>query len=826
MERRGRPFRDSAECAQTASLDVLPPMEAVRKRLDANFVASSALKVYLRIRPQVGGQNFTCPAFQPCGDKVVEFTTAALEHRRQKRFSFTKVFPEGSSQEQLFREAVQAPVDAFINGANVLLFTYGPTCGGKTYTMQGPPTDPGIVPRTLDRLFNLLGHQVCKGAPVRPDCFDDFVQLSEEEQAFALLQKTKLLGEKSARSAADFSTFHLPANDSDGSLFLSNSGDCSYSDRAQVMQAYFTTGGQVSLIVNICPAMSMLEESLNALEFSAVAIEVVPLQLESRHTRCKEAVRRLTERWHNASGSAGLPADPVASPAKDVAVAAALDADEAEELFETIEALQRDMDDMRGQLEWEKKMVAAKEAQVNDYKALVKDLERALRQQRESADEEMAIRVKNAIEITKLELFRKAEQGSTLELLKQLEEAQRRIAELEEEPCDRRSTVTTAAVETQTEEFDTGSAAAPTLEEQNRLMKAESEMHDLRSRFEESQSRLVIELQARKDAEVSVKEARKQLADVQQKLCMREVQQEGLERRLEELQQANDNMQKMAAELNCELERMHHDKQECELSVDVLREQLVNTTEALHEAEDKAKEEAARRAASSLALEQERKTIAEELAEARRLAHNAEESWELRLKEAHDELESCREKLLASEQSRQAAMASLEAKEEQLSSLQQAVKSAAEQEEVADENCPRHTRHAKRNTQRRTRATRSKAQSLASSEVSDSEADFKPPRRTPRRTKKSVAFPEDQLEEKEDRGSRAVLAEDNAVSSPFGKRIGDLLAGVLSIGTGSGVAAQTRTRRQLTATDAGFVELQDEQSPPTRRTAARRKAKQ
>ncbi|XP_075547983.1 uncharacterized protein LOC142582307 isoform X2 [Dermacentor variabilis] len=850
MERPGRPYTGSAESAQSASAELLPPVETVCKQLDANLAASSALKVYLRIRPRIGGRSFTNPAFQPCDDTTVESTTATLEHQHQKRFTFTKVFPEGSSQEQLFMEAVRNPVDAFVNGANVLLFAYGPTAGGKTYTMQGPPTDPGVVPRTLDRLFKLLGPQVCKGAPVRPDCFDDIVSLSAEEEASVLLQKAKLLGEKGARSAADFSTFHLPANDSDGSLFLSRSSDGGYGENAQVMQAYFTTRGQVSLVVNICPAMSMLEESLNALKFSAVAIEVVPLQLESRHVRCKEAVRRLTERWHRASGGEGLRDGSLApNLAEDVAAPAALDADEAEELFETIEALERDLEDTRGQLKWAQKMAAANEAQVNDYKDLVKHLEQELRKQRDSADREMAIRVRNACEITRLELYRRAERGSTMDLLGKLEEAQCRIAKLEKEldaqavhdvsvAEERHPAPTTVEVETQTEEFGDGPPAAATLKAQARLSEVESELRDLRSHLEESQSRLIDEMHARKDAEVSAERALEQLNDVQQRLATQEAEQEGLARHLEELQHANDHMQQMAAESNCKIEQMLRDMQERELALDVLREQLDDRTEALSVAEQRARaseDEAKKEAALRASAEKQSSAIAKELEKARKLAQSMAESRqeaELRLKAVQDDLQSCRKELLASEQSHQAAMASMEAKEEELSSLRQALKSATAteknvEEEAANENCPRRTRRTTRNTRRTTRATQAKARSVAPSEPSDSEADFKTPVRTPRarRTKKSAVPPEDLLEE-EDSKDRAVLADDNAESSPL-KRLGNFVAGMLSRGPTSSVTTSTRNRRQLLSTDAEFVELCDEQQPSaTRRTNARRQAKQ
>lgn len=57
-----------------------------------------------------------------------------------------QVFPELTGQ--VFDDATRSPLDAFVEG---------PTASGKTHTLQGPLTDPGIVPRSLDRLFKLHG---------------------------------------------------------------------------------------------------------------------------------------------------------------------------------------------------------------------------------------------------------------------------------------------------------------------------------------------------------------------------------------------------------------------------------------------------------------------------------------------------------------------------------------------------------------------------------------------------------------------------------------------------------------------------------------------
>ncbi|PNJ08088.1 KIFC2 isoform 2 [Pongo abelii] len=64
---------------------------------------------------------------------------------------------------QVFRE-LEPAVLSCLRGYSVCIFTYGQTGTGKTYSMEGPPEDPGIVPRALQSLFREMGagrqHQV------------------------------------------------------------------------------------------------------------------------------------------------------------------------------------------------------------------------------------------------------------------------------------------------------------------------------------------------------------------------------------------------------------------------------------------------------------------------------------------------------------------------------------------------------------------------------------------------------------------------------------------------------------------------------------------
>ena len=66
-------------------------------------------------------------------------------------------------------------VKELLEGTNCLLFTYGVTNSGKTYTIQGTPEDGGLLPRSLDVIFNSIEGCQCTGVRLQPKYFNDVV---------------------------------------------------------------------------------------------------------------------------------------------------------------------------------------------------------------------------------------------------------------------------------------------------------------------------------------------------------------------------------------------------------------------------------------------------------------------------------------------------------------------------------------------------------------------------------------------------------------------------------------------------------------------------
>lgn len=58
-----------------------------------------------------------------------------------------------STQTDIYNHTVQPLVQSVMDGFNGCIFAYGQTGTGKTFTMQGSASNPGIIPRTFEQIW-------------------------------------------------------------------------------------------------------------------------------------------------------------------------------------------------------------------------------------------------------------------------------------------------------------------------------------------------------------------------------------------------------------------------------------------------------------------------------------------------------------------------------------------------------------------------------------------------------------------------------------------------------------------------------------------------
>lgn len=114
------------------------------------------IRVFCRVRPPLDSEQEK----QLCGwNYLDEATVEIVNYDKNKAnsytFSFDQVFHPASDQECIF-EMVSPLIQSALDGYNICIFAYGQTGSGKTYTMDGISSNPGVIPQTVDLLFDSI----------------------------------------------------------------------------------------------------------------------------------------------------------------------------------------------------------------------------------------------------------------------------------------------------------------------------------------------------------------------------------------------------------------------------------------------------------------------------------------------------------------------------------------------------------------------------------------------------------------------------------------------------------------------------------------------
>lgn len=135
--------------------------------------ANDRLRVYVRVKPLDGDQKSIIDivddesiVFDPIdaeNEPSYEYTIhgktfKSIGARKNKHSSYTfdRVFDDHSTNYKIYETVTRPMVDATINGLNCSVFAYGTTGSGKTYTMLGNHSCPGVIYHTSKDLFDRL----------------------------------------------------------------------------------------------------------------------------------------------------------------------------------------------------------------------------------------------------------------------------------------------------------------------------------------------------------------------------------------------------------------------------------------------------------------------------------------------------------------------------------------------------------------------------------------------------------------------------------------------------------------------------------------------
>ncbi|MCI4384168.1 hypothetical protein PGIGA_G00035750 [Pangasianodon gigas] len=201
-----KPERVGSVTVEDLRKDLFTEFSKISASQEPVFGEKEHLQVYLRIRPLTSteselGESQDCISVELPDTVVLKAPRLSLTARQSEklgpqlaqRFQFSKVYGPETTQRQMFDGTTKALVKDVLGGENSLVFTYGVTNAGKTFTFLGPESDGGILPRSLNVIFNSIVGRVYTQNNIKPHRCVDFTRLTKDQQEEEAKIKKNLL---------------------------------------------------------------------------------------------------------------------------------------------------------------------------------------------------------------------------------------------------------------------------------------------------------------------------------------------------------------------------------------------------------------------------------------------------------------------------------------------------------------------------------------------------------------------------------------------------------------------------------------------------------
>ncbi|XP_068044503.1 kinesin-like protein KIF20A isoform X2 [Anomalospiza imberbis] len=200
------------------------------------------LKVFLRVRPfsiaeLESHESQGCVTIEDAQTVILSAPKESSAMKNSERgighavhsFTFSQVFGPETTQSEFFEGSMKDIIRAYVNGVNGLVFTYGVTNAGKTFTIQGTSKDLGILPRSLDVIFSHIRGRHYLKMNFKPYLSNDVKKLEDEqvkqEEALktAILASLKEETESSSNTITNFCDVKLDSSNCTSDNHPSNS---------------------------------------------------------------------------------------------------------------------------------------------------------------------------------------------------------------------------------------------------------------------------------------------------------------------------------------------------------------------------------------------------------------------------------------------------------------------------------------------------------------------------------------------------------------------------------------------------------------------------
>uniref|UniRef100_A0A8D0CH47 Kinesin-like protein n=1 Tax=Scleropages formosus TaxID=113540 RepID=A0A8D0CH47_SCLFO len=169
------------------------------------------VRVYLRVRPLTElekgrGEDQGCVCIQSEETLILQAPKHSFNMKSSERgvgqslhkFTFTQISGPDTTQQEFFERTMRENVRDVLRGENRLLYTYGVTNSGKTYTVQGLRHDAGLLPRALVSVFGKLQGRLYGALDLKPILCQEVRWLDSNEVRAEEIRRDTLLKEEEA----------------------------------------------------------------------------------------------------------------------------------------------------------------------------------------------------------------------------------------------------------------------------------------------------------------------------------------------------------------------------------------------------------------------------------------------------------------------------------------------------------------------------------------------------------------------------------------------------------------------------------------------------